>query len=382
MKKIICLLLIVSLSVSTLVSCTSAKSTPVFTLGEYSISDNEYKYWISYYKTSFFSMFAEAGYVDADNYSEEFWLTSSEGETLGELTVNQVDNSLKQLLVCQKLYDDYGLGAINDNDTQIDSAVKEKIDDNAKQIGSRNALNAALGTYGLNINNLSDIYKAEFRRALVLEYLYGDEGTEKVTNEEIESYYKENYNRVKHIYLDLNEKYVLNEDGEKVMNPSTGYYRTEELTDEEKTEKRTLGNSLLESAKNGEDFDKLIEKYGEDESMTYYTDGLYITSEDTYEEAFLNAVLEMEVGEVRLVESSMGLHIIKKFELEDAAYEKEINENFFDGLSDTIREKKQNEKLNSYLSLVTTDNEAYSSVVFSEVSRMDDSLFALGQSDS
>ncbi len=382
MKKIICLTLFVTMLAGTLASCTSPKSTPVFTLGEYSISDNEYKYWISYYKTSFFEMFSSAGYVDGDNYDEKFWLTSSDGETLGELTVAQVDSSLKQLLVCQKLYDDYGLGSIDDNDKQIENAVKEKIDENAKQMGSRNSLNSALGVYGLNINSLSSIYKSEFRRALVLEYLYGDDGKEKVTEEELQAYYKENYNRVKHIYLDLNEKYVLDSDGEKVMNPSTGYYRTEELTEEEKAEKRTLGEQLLKRVTDGENFETLLEEYNEDESMTYYTDGLYITSEDTYEESFLNAVLEMKPGEVRLAESSMGLHIIKKYELEDYAYEKEINQNFFDGLSDTVREKKQNEKLDSYLSLVNTDNEAYSSVDFSSVSLMNSELFSLGQSES
>ncbi len=375
MKKALCVILTAFILV--LVPSCSSKSTPVFTLDGYEISDNEYRYWTSYYKTSFFNMFSSAGYVDSDNYSEDFWLTTSDGETLGELTVKQIDTSLKQLLVTQKLYDEYGLGAIDDKDKQIEDAVKEKIDEDAAQIGSRNALNAALGVYGMNIDDLSDIYRAEFKRAVLLDYLYGENGTEKVGEQETEKYYKENYNRVKHIYLDLKEKYVLNEDGDKVMNPSTGYYRTESLTDEEIKQKRQLGEELLKKAQGGDDFEKLIEQYNEDDGMTYYTDGLYITENDTYEEPFLNAVLEMSEGEVRLVESSMGLHIIKKYSLEDGAYTKEVNENFFASLADDVLEKKQNEKLNSYISLVAVNDEAYASVVFSETALMDDKLFSL-----
>ncbi len=375
MKKILSIVISLSLLCSVLMCGCAKKAEVIFTLDGYSVTNSEYMYWMSYYKTSFINVFSEAGYIDPDEYNEEFWNTSSpDGVSLKQMTSERVDDSVKKVLVCQMLFDEYGLDT-EEALTAIDSAVDEKIAEDIASFGSRSSLNKELAQYGLNINSLSELYASEFRRTILLDYLYGDEGTEKVTDAERDEYYEANYSRVKHVLIDLNEKYVL-EDGEKVMDPSTGYYKTEKLTDEEKEERKKLAQTVLEKAESGEEFEKLITEYGEDEGMEYYTDGYFIKEGDSYEENFIEAALGMKDGEVRLVESTYGLHIMKKYPLEEDGYTKEVNANFFSGLDDLVQEQKENEKLESYFSRITTDETLHSAVDFATVPLMSDKLTA------
>ncbi len=375
MKKILSIVISLSLLCSVLMCGCAKKAEVIFTLDGYSVTNSEYMYWMSYYKTSFINVFSEAGYIDPDEYNEEFWNTSSpDGVSLKQMTSERVDDSVKKVLVCQMLFDEYGLDT-EEALTAIDSAVDEKIAEDIASFGSRSSLNKELAQYGLNINSLSELYASEFRRTILLDYLYGDEGTEKVTDAERDEYYEANYSRVKHVLIDLNEKYVL-EDGEKVMDPSTGYYKTEKLTDEEKEERKKLAQTVLEKAESGEEFEKLITEYGEDEGMEYYTDGYFIKEGDSYEENFIEAALGMKDGEVRLVESTYGLHIMKKYPLEEDGYTKEVNANFFSGLDDLVQEQKENEKLESYFSRINTDETLHSAVDFATVPLMSDKLTA------
>ncbi len=375
MKKILSIVISLSLLCSVLMCGCAKKAEVIFTLDGYSVTNSEYMYWMSYYKTSFINVFSEAGYIDPDEYNEEFWNTSSpDGVSLKQMTSERVDDSVKKVLVCQMLFDEYGLDT-EEALTAIDSAVDEKIAEDIASFGSRSSLNKELAQYGLNINSLSELYASEFRRTILLDYLYGDEGTEKVTDAERDEYYEANYSRVKHVLIDLNEKYVL-EDGEKVMDPSTGYYKTEKLTDEEKEERKKLAQTVLEKAESGEEFEKLITEYGEDEGMEYYTDGYFIKEGDSYEENFIEAALGMKDGEVRLVESTYGLHIMKKYPLEEDGYTKEVNANFFSGLDSLVQEQKENEKLESYFSRITTDETLHSAVDFATVPLMSDKLTA------
>ncbi len=377
MKKIVSAIIICSFMLLLLSGCAE-KDTVIYSLGEHTVTRSQYMYWASYYKTSFRNVFIEAGYIDPDEYNEDFWSTSSpEGGTLKDMTVQSIDDSVKKMLVCLELFDELGFGSDQAALDEIKTAVEEKINEDIAGIGSRSALNKELGAYGLNINSLKELYNIEFRRAYVIEYLYGDNGKEKVTDEERDAYYEENYHREKHVLIDLNEKYVLNDKGERVMDPTTGYYKTEKLTETEKNERKKLAEQVFEKAENGEDFDKLIEEYGEDDGMAYYTDGYFMKESDSFEENFLEAVLDMKPDEIRMVESTYGMYIIKKYPLEERGYKKEENVNFFTGLDDLVQENKENERLTSRFDKISTDGTAYASVDFSAVPIMSDVLSGL-----
>lgn len=77
-------------------------------------------------------------------------------------------------------------------------------------------------------------------------------------------------------------------------------------------------------------FDSLVEKYGEDEGMANYPNGYYLTENSDYDApAVIEALFEMQDGEIRRVESDYGIHIVMKYKLDDGGYAKEENKDFF-----------------------------------------------------
>ncbi len=89
---------------------------------------------------------------------------------------------------------------------------------------------------------------------------------------------------------------------------------------------------LEDEAREGEYalFDKLIEAYGEDVGMEEYPNGYYMTKESEYDSPeVVKALFEMNTGEIRRVESDYGIHIVMKYELDEAAYAKSENKDFF-----------------------------------------------------
>ncbi len=370
MKKILSIFIVSSLLLSLLCAC--GKNEPyVVSCGEYGITQKQYDYWLAYYKTKFLNTFLQGGAVTEADYNESFWDTEVSGESLYSLTKEQAEDYISDIVVCLALYDEYKLGEIEGAKEQIELSVDSFIEDDISAAGSRSKLNSHLAKYNLNINQLRDIYEIEIKRTMVEDYLFGELGTDKVTEEERSTYYTDNYVRVKHVLVNTSDKYVLDEDGERIVDTSTGYYKTEKLTSEEIAEKTTLAADILAKAQNGDDFEKLIEEYGEDEGMDYYTDGYFLTKTSPYEENFLNASLEMAEGEIRSVTSSYGIHIMKKYPLEPDGYKKEVNVNFFSDIDTGIlavkKDKKYSEKTVAVSAVCTADD-------FKAYAIMDDSL--------
>ncbi len=99
-------------------------------------------------------------------------------------------------------------------------------------------------------------------------------------------------------------------------------------------------------------FDKLVEDYGEDKGMTQYPNGYYLTETSDYDSPeVVKALFEMEVGEIRRVESEYGIHIVMKYELPEGGYAAEENADFFateDGTYSFMTQLK-NKMLESYI---------------------------------
>ncbi len=114
---------------------------------------------------------------------------------------------------------------------------------------------------------------------------------------------------------------------------TSGNVMTEALTKAEMIKLSDKVQLIMEDeAKEGEYtlFDKLIEDYGEDEGMEQYPNGYYMTSSSQYDAPeVVEALFEMEVGEIRRVESDYGIHIVMKYPLEDGGYASEENADFF-----------------------------------------------------
>lgn len=122
---------------------------------------------------------------------------------------------------------------------------------------------------------------------------------------------------------DASDEDVINYIKAKEENPNLNSYETNHvlfktksdngtaLSDEEKANKKAQAEAVLQRVKNGEDITTIAKDLSEDTgtkdkggSYTVYMDG-------QTDESYANAVKSMQVGDVVLVESSYGYHVIK-----------------------------------------------------------------------
>ena len=124
--------------------------------------------------------------------------------------------------------------------------------------------------------------------------------------------------------------FIFDKDGQPVV----GDYTKEELVEIKKE-----ANTILSKIPAGEydAFEIFMEQRGEDEDAQTYENGYYLYNDpDSYAsypylESIVEALGDMEVGEVKLVESDYGYHVVMKYPVEKGAYADKANEDWFEG---------------------------------------------------
>ena len=141
---------------------------------------------------------------------------------------------------------------------------------------------------------------------------------------EIKEFIKNNYWRAKHVLIQVG------------ADVATG--------DLEKSE----AEKILERAKNGEDFDKLVEEFSQDPGSKTNPDGYVFTEKEMVPE-FEEGTKSIQPGEFTLVKTSYGYHVIQRLPL-DESDEKfaELFENTKTSAASKYTEKKFDELLNAY----------------------------------
>ncbi|AUG58460.1 peptidylprolyl isomerase [Acetivibrio saccincola] len=149
--------------------------------------------------------------------------------------------------------------------------------------------------------------------------------------------------RVKHILIK-----IADEDTGEYFNLYTGgkFDEAESFLEEKLAEIKPKAEEVLEKAKNGEDFEALIDEYGEDPGMESeeYKDGYLVDEMSNFELPFKEASLKLEEGEISdLVPTVYGYHIIKAYEKsEEKVYTLEEKR-------DEIKERLDREKKNEFV---------------------------------
>ena len=249
--------------------------------------------------------------------------------------------------------------------------------------------------YNIKNNYLNENY-VHFRQIFLEEYHYVYE-TDK--NGDVIYYYTEEGNNKGHVYYDKHNGerkllengdyqtddrddeiyYVKGSDYKKIAYDSTNgqpsivrskdgvSYETTPMTDDEKKVLKENATKLYEQVKDlsAQDFEAQIAKRNEDLGISeVYTDGYYLRTDtdylsggNTYEylQQIVDALQTMEAGEVMMVKSNMGYHIIMKYNHAEKAYEKEENEVWFSDFNTKLIEELYLELCKSYYNDIQVD---------------------------
>ena len=189
----------------------------------------------------------------------------------------------------------------------------------------------------------------KYADGLMAEVTVSDEDVQAYYDEQL-AYYQERYAEDAANYFDDYSSYITNGGLQPLVVPEGyNYYKHILILDPEEGEEKDVDAIVAEvyaKIQAGEDFDALIEEYGEDPGMKnepYKTEG-YILSEanasDYYEEFSAAALALEKEGDVtpEAVQSSKGKHIIKKLGPVEA---KTLS---LDEVKDAVRELVQSDK--------------------------------------
>ena len=419
-KKIFILTLACVMILTSVVGCSSRGKTMI-ELGDSEISVNLFMLLLSRMKGKLASAysFGEKALYDS------FWDTvmdASTGQTYNDYYTDMVLNNAKTYIAALHLFDDLGLELPDSYMDTIDKEMDDLLENDGD--GSKSALNSLLAPYGANYTVLRDAFIMEAKISYLKDHLFGANGS-LIADSLIEEYYQETYVKFRHIFFfttkpvydeDANGdtiyftedgkiaydkekghkkeedgKFVTDKNGDMIFykddgriaydskngypNPvldASGNVVTTKLTADELIRLSDKAQLIMEDeAKEGDYklFDALVEKYTEDEGMTKYPNGYYLTATSNYDSPeVVEALFEMEEGEIRKVDSQYGMHIVMKYELDEGGYADEKNADFFrtsDGslaFMSTLKNIMLEQYVEKYKSDIVVDEKLLSSV--------------------
>ena len=307
--------------------------------------------------------------------SAAFWDTiiKSPLTTADQYYTEAIENKAKSLLASALLFEELGLSLPSSVTSQIDSEMEALV--NEFGAGKKSVLENTLKEYGFTYDNIKSYKHLAAMSEYASNSLYGSDAS-KIGSDIKQKYLEDNYFAYRQIFLS-NQYLVYKTDGNgdiiyydgngnvayDVINGSPkvgsdgkfvyytedgkiaydtksglpspvydedGYQKTEEYSYEQILKRIELAGELMELGAGSEEmFESLVSAYGEDgisQKITTYVAGniSYSSMGDSQSYEFLDAVVlklaEMEVGELTLIQDESGLHIIRKYALEEGAY--------------------------------------------------------------
>lgn len=246
------------------------------------------------------------------------FLSSAAGSGQFEESKDQFVEQVEDMLKYEALAPALGV-ELSDEDMQQVVQMKASY---AQQAGGLKAYKEYLESIGTSIDALENILTASVYQSEVYSKL--SEDIEEPTDDEIKTYFKDNYYRAKHILISTEGD--ISED-----------------------EAQTKANDLLAQAENGADFDTLIAENSDDPGSESNPDGYIFTDGDMVPE-FEECVKSLGEGEFNVCKSTYGYHVIQRLPFSEN--EEKFNEWLEDNktsVSSAIKQKKIEEKVDSLL---------------------------------
>ena len=271
------------------------------------ISSNIYSYYMSVYKTrALVSYYLSMGYTinDLEKMTDipELWRQlQSEGVTVGDYIKAEAEKPIAQILAIAAYCQVHDLSLTREQRKNIDEFIREITA--LSKYKNKAAFNAELINYNINDQIFKDIKRTELLADVFYRHLFDQEtGKRQIAAEDIDNVYQQSCVRFKHIMLS--------------KNPGTNDVEGVpiEYTEEELAEIEAKIDDWYKRILNGENIENFYAESG-DELALYLPEG-YTFGEDTdFPSEVIGTAFEIEIGEVRRIETAAGFHIIQKFTL-------------------------------------------------------------------
>ncbi len=278
------------------------------------------------------------------NYGYDF-------ETARDMFADQIEDTLKYGAVGQAM-------GIELTEEDHDSVVQMKAS-YAQQGGGLSAYKDYLKKAGSSMEFLDALFTASAYQTHVMDQ-FDEEATEP-TDDELKTYFADNYYRAKHILVEEASAEPTEEAAEASTEAAAADAATEAASAEPELTGEELANSLLERAKAGEDFDALIAEYSTDPGSESNPDGYIFTDGDMVQE-FEDCVKSLQPGEFGICKSDYGYHIIQRlpFSADEAQFEQWFTDNktaVTTAYENAQRDKKLEDLCNQYGVTITVNED-------------------------
>lgn len=363
------------------------------------------------------SIARELGSEDLD----EFFASESvvKGKTNEEYYNEMVLESCKYYLVALSLFKSEKVELPQSYYDTIDQDIQDCIDI-GYIAGSEEKLNEILSEFGVDISSYREAYIINSKYEYLHTHLYGEDGS-KIADLVKNDFMKEHYHRFRQIlipsyyyeyevdengdnmYFDPatgdplydteNGEYIMGDDGNylrdrygvkiafdddgnilydkeggvlKTVSDSVEYYTKEEL-EAQKQKAEEIKNSI--SPENFSAFEAkaealAVDVYNVDAAITDYfvsdIDRATYTGEYEYMDKIYSAVSGMDDGDIEVVETEYGYHVIMKYEMPDGAYGESDYSIWFENFNTALITNIFNAKCESLLSGVKLNEENFS----------------------
>ncbi|MBQ4091154.1 MAG: hypothetical protein IJC64_02425 [Clostridia bacterium] len=393
LSRLAALALVCAFACCMLASCSADKKDTALELGEHKISVSFYEFMLSRMK----------GELARDKYDvsagSDFWNANVSGKSREQYYNELVLDRCKNYLAALALYEEEGLSLSSATLESIEEEIAFYVDYDGQ--GSEQKLNAILKKYGADVDVLREIYVIEAKYQQLMTLLYGSGGSQ-ISDGVKEQYYKENYYRFKQIFVsDYYYKYQLDEAGSVIyFDPETSkpIYDSEnghKIYDSEgMAQKDSFGTTIYYDGEGKPLYDMergyptpILDGNGEavkydytpeqmeirvgrmqlllnkledgdfaafeaeipdwklyDGADEYYTEGYYLSriecaGYEPYMLDILEALEGAEAGEINVVESEHGYHVIMKYELDGGKYADAEYAEWFASFNESLKNK-------------------------------------------
>ena len=256
--------------------------------------------------------------------------TSSDGSTVADTLKSEVLDEAKLFLYMSHYAKSkgYTLGV------EEKKLVKKEFDNLVSNYGDKKTFNREMKKYGVSYDDMLEYNYLQTLAYQGINLLFGDNGTQRISDENLGKYYKNNYATAACIFINTKDKTYSN--GKVVGMP-----------EEEKQEKLALAEDLFAKVQAGDDFAALALEYSDQAIDEESAKKGYTFSKG----GFVNAQAEekiwsMKNGEFARVDTDGGVYIL---------YRKPLNADAFEKVKENIR--TQLEEVKKYALVSEVDKE-------------------------